>query len=226
MHLLIVAAGSGSRMGAKGNKLLLPLAGSPVLAWTLDAAMNAESITWIGVVGQPIDREEIMALSEGAPKSVHWIVGGATRQESVRLGLASLPPEACNVLIHDGARCLIEPELFDRCAEAVLGGDAVISAAPVIDTIKSVDSKGFVTGTPERSSLWAAQTPQGFQVKQLQEAHVEAQLKGWSVTDDASLYERLEWPVKVLESAPSNLKVTTPFDLIIAEAVIASRGKR
>ena len=223
MHLLIAAAGSGRRMGADCNKLLLPLAGRPVIAWTLQAALAAERIRWIGVVGQEMDRSAILALVEGASKPVHWIQGGSTRQESVLRGLAGLPADATQVLIHDGARCLAEPALFDRCADALAGGQALIAATPVTDTIKRVDGQGVITATPDRSELWAAQTPQGFQVDQLRQGHAEAQAKGWSVTDDASLYERLGWPVQVLDAGPANIKVTTPFDLTVAEAVLALR---
>ena len=141
MHLLIAAAGSGRRMGAEGNKLLLPVAGRPVLAWTLEAALACPAISWIGIVGQPLDGEAIAAIVAAASpdRPVRWIVGGDTRQESVSLGLAALPPEAEGVLIHDGARCLVEPELLQRCAAAVSGGAAVIAATPVTYTIKHVD---------------------------------------------------------------------------------------
>ena len=211
-------------MGADCNKLLLPLAGRPVIAWTLQAALAAERIRWIGVVGQEMDRSAVLALVEGASKPVHWIQGGSTRQESVLRGLAGLPADATQVLIHDGARCLAEPALFDRCADALAGGQALIAATPVTDTIKRVDGQGVITATPDRSELWAAQTPQGFQVDQLRQGHAEAQAKGWSVTDDASLYERLGWPVQVLDAGPANIKVTTPFDLTVAEAVLALRA--
>jgi 2-C-methyl-D-erythritol 4-phosphate cytidylyltransferase len=229
MHLLIAAAGSGRRMGAPMNKLLLPVAGRPVLAWTLGAALACPEIRWIGVVGQPEDEMAIQSiLLAAAPgERIHWIVGGATRQESVRCGLAALPPEADAVLIHDGARCLATPELFSRCAlalkEAMELGAGIIAAMPVTDTIKKVDSEGRITGTPDRQGLWAAQTPQGFAVRQLRDAHRQAQDQGWSVTDDAALYERLELPVRVLEAEASNIKLTTPFDLSVAEAVLRAR---
>jgi 2-C-methyl-D-erythritol 4-phosphate cytidylyltransferase len=209
MHLLIACAGSGRRMGAPRNKLLLPVAGRPVLAWTLDAALASASVRWIGIVGQAVDRADIQ--------------GGDTRQDSVSNGLAALPADAEVVLIHDGARCLVDPALIDRCAAAVAAGDAVIAAAPVTDTIKRVDAAGVITATPDRAELWGAQTPQGFAVEQLRQAHALARREGWSVTDDASLFERLGWPVKVLESSPANIKITTPFDITIAEAVLAAR---
>ena len=225
MHLLIACAGSGRRMGAERNKLLLEVAGRPVLAWTLQAALASASIRWIGIVGQPIDQADILAMVEAAnpQKPVAWIQGGDTRQDSVCNGLAALPADARSVLIHDGARCLVEPGLIDRCAAAVDGGAAVIAAAPVTDTIKRVDDQGLIQDTPDRSHLWGAQTPQGFPVEQLRQAHTRARAEGWSVTDDASLFERLGWAVSVMESSPANIKITTPFDLTIAEAVLAAR---
>jgi 2-C-methyl-D-erythritol 4-phosphate cytidylyltransferase len=234
VHLLIAAAGSGSRMGADRNKLLLPVAGWPVLAWTLRAALSCGAVHWIGIVGQSRDREAIEAIvaavrAEAAAGAVPvcWIEGGETRQESVSRGLAGLPAEAEAVLIHDGARCLVEPSLLERAAraleEAAAAGAGIIAATPVTDTIKQVDGDGRITATPERRHLWAAQTPQGFSVPQLREAHARARREGWSVTDDAALYERLGLPVRVLEAPPSNIKVTTPFDLTVAEAVLAVR---
>jgi 2-C-methyl-D-erythritol 4-phosphate cytidylyltransferase len=226
VHLLIAAAGSGRRMGAAGNKLLLEVAGRPVLAWTLEAALASPVIRWIGIVGQPVDAEPIAAIVAAArpDRPVRWILGGDTRQESVSRGLAALPADATGVLIHDGARCLVEPALLARCAAAVQAGQAVIAATPVTDTIKQVDRAGTITATPERAGLWAAQTPQGFPVQRLRQAHATASAQGWSVTDDAALFERLGLPVQVLQAPPSNIKLTTPFDLTIAEAVLAARG--
>jgi 2-C-methyl-D-erythritol 4-phosphate cytidylyltransferase len=128
------------------------------------------------------------------------------------------------VLIHDGARCLVEPELLARCAKSVQAGRAVIAATPVTDTIKQVADDGTILATPERSSLWAAQTPQGFPVHQLRDAHARAGREGWQVTDDAALFERLGLAVQVLEAPASNIKLTTPFDLTIAAAVLSPRS--
>jgi len=226
MHLLIAAAGSGRRMGAAGNKLLLELAGRPVLAWTLDAALACSAIHWIGIVGQGVDAEAVAAIVAAArpDRPVEWILGGETRQESVRLGLDALPAQAQGVLIHDGARCLVEPDLLERCGVAVAAGAAVVAATPVTDTIKQVNGTGTIVATPDRSVLWAAQTPQGFPLAQLRQAHATASAEGWSVTDDAALFERLGWPVQVLQAPASNIKLTTPFDLTIAAAVLAARG--
>ncbi|AAP99499.1 MULTISPECIES: 2-C-methyl-D-erythritol 4-phosphate cytidylyltransferase [Prochlorococcus] len=224
MHLLIAAAGSGKRMGANCNKLLLKVAGRSVLAWTLDAVKRSNSISWIGIVGQPSDKEAIVSIFDECALQAKWINGGDSRQESVQLGLEGLPLDAKHVLIHDGARCLVEPELFDKCSEMLRQGVSVIAATPVIDTIKKVSLDGFINKTFNRAELWAAQTPQGFNVEQLRQGHKKALVNNWTVTDDASLFEKLGWPVKILESSPSNIKVTTPFDLLIADALLSSRG--
>ncbi len=223
MHLLIAAAGSGNRMGADCNKLLLEIAGKPILKWTLEAVDAANAIKWIGVIGQPCDKVPIMKIASTLAKPVQWIHGGKTRQESVQKGLAALPKNAKYVLIHDGARCLVEPDLFNKCADMVVQGTAVIAATPVTDTIKRVDQAGLITDTPDRDCLWAAQTPQAFLVEKLSKGHQQAIDREWKVTDDASLFEKLGWPVKILKSEPSNIKVTTPFDLLVAEAIIASK---
>ena len=230
MHLLIAAAGSGRRMGADRNKLLLPLAGRPVLAWTLEAALACPAIDWIGLVGQPHDAEAIGAIVAAAQpdRPVVWIVGGDTRQDSVSRGLAALPAGVEAVLIHDGARCLVEPDLLTACAvalrAAIVVGEGIVAATPVTDTIKEVDG-GAISATPDRARLWAAQTPQGFGVAQLRRAHATALERGWTVTDDAALYERLGLTVRVLEAPPSNIKLTTGFDLTIAAAVLAERRR-
>ena len=215
-------------MGASGNKLLLNVAGRPVLAWTLETVLRCEVISWVGLIGQPVDEAAIGAIIEAAAprKPVRWIVGGDTRQESVSRWLRAAVPPAPGVLIHDGARCLVEPELLERCAAAVAAGRAVIAATPVTDTIKQVDAAGSITATPERSRLWAAQTPQGFGVEQLRSAHAQARREGWDVTDDAALFERLGLAVQVLEAPASNIKLTTPFDLTVAEAVLSQRCLR
>ena len=226
MHLLIVAAGSGRRMGAERNKLLLSLAGRPLLAWTLAAALASRSIAWIGLVGQERDRSDVDAILQSLDLAipVRWVQGGDSRQVSVACGLAALPAEAEHVLIHDGARCLAEAELFDRCSEALLStGEALIAATPVVDTIKQVDGQQRIVNTPPRAELWAAQTPQGFPVQQLRQAHQRAVEQGWAVTDDAALFERLGWPVRVLEASAANLKITTPLDLELAAALLKRR---
>ena len=222
MHLLIAAAGSGSRMGADRNKLLLKIAGKTVLEWTLKAAFGSKSINWIGIIGQPKDKSSISSIIDDSEMSVKWIDGGSTRQQSVQRGLSALPDDAQSVLIHDGARCLVSPFIFDDIAKIVSNGQAAIAASQVTDTIKKVDKNGEIIDSPPRADLWSAQTPQGFPVDKLKNAHSEAIARGWDVTDDASLFERLGLPVKIYDAGPSNIKVTTPFDLVIAESLLST----
>lgn len=226
MHLLIPAAGSGRRMGSQRNKLLLSLLGKPLLSWTLAAAEASRQISWIGIMGQKEDFpdfQEILA-DLSLTKPVELIQGGTTRQESVYNGLQALPPQADRVLIHDGARCLATPDLFDRSAEALLGTQGLIVAIPVKDTIKVVDEFRIVRQTPDRSNLWAAQTPQGFEVKLLKQCHQQGREKGWEVTDDAALFEKCGLPVRIVEGEETNLKVTTPVDLSVAEFILRQRN--
>ncbi|MBD2460206.1 2-C-methyl-D-erythritol 4-phosphate cytidylyltransferase [Oscillatoria sp. FACHB-1407] len=226
MYLLIPAAGSGRRMGSNRNKLLLPLLDRPLLAWTLLAAKQSQHIHWIGIIGQPDDWQDFKEIvtSLELTKMVHLIPGGSTRQESVYRGLQGLPAIAERVLIHDGARCLATPELFDRCSEAVMNCSGLIAAIPVKDTIKVVSpGSRLIEDTPDRSRLWAAQTPQGFGVEQLLRCHAEGVRQNWEVTDDAALFEQCGLPVQIVEGEETNLKVTTPVDLAIAEFILRQR---
>jgi 2-C-methyl-D-erythritol 4-phosphate cytidylyltransferase len=225
MYLLIPAAGMGKRMGSDRNKLLLTVLGKPLLAWTLLAAEASTAIKWIGIMGQSYDFgdfKKIMA-SLNLSKPVTLILGGDTRQQSVYNGLQALPKEADRVLIHDGARCLATPNLFDRCMQNLLTCQGLIAAIPVKDTIKVVNQDMFITATPKRSNLWAAQTPQGFEVKLLKECHEKGRNFGWEVTDDAALYEKCNIPVKIVLGEETNLKVTTPVDLALAEFILRER---
>ena len=217
MHLLIPAAGSGSRMKAGKNKLLIDLEGETLIYWTLKSIFSSNSISWVGIIGQPKDKELLLNSAKEFSHKVKWINGGETRQESVFKGLNSLPKDAEKVLIHDGARCLITPALIDKSVAELQENNAVVLATKVTDTIKIVDNDGFITETPNRRNLWAAQTPQGFFVDSLKKAHEMAIEKNWNVTDDASLFEMLNWKVKIIEGNYSNIKVTSPIDLEIAK---------
>ncbi len=210
---------------APRNKLLLNLLGKPLIAWTLLAAEASPTIQSIGIMGQPIDWEDFKAIvhSLNLTKPVQFIQGGATRQESVYNGLQALPTDADRVLIHDGARCLATPDLFDRATKALESCDGLIAAVPVKDTIKVVNAAGVIESTPDRSQLWAAQTPQGFSVPLLKKCHEQGRQNGWEVTDDAALFERCGLPVQILEGEETNLKITTPVDLAIAEFILRQR---
>ena len=207
------------------NKLLITLLGQPLLAWTLIAAEQAASINWIGIIGQSEDRSDLDTIlgNISLSKPVQFIQGGKTRQESVYNGLQGLPDSAERVLIHDGARCLATPDLFDRCAAAIATCPGLIAAISVKDTIKIVDSAGIIVDTPDRANLWAAQTPQGFEVKLLKACHEKGRALGWEVTDDAALFEKCSLPVTIVPGEETNLKITTPVDLAIAEFILRSR---
>jgi 2-C-methyl-D-erythritol 4-phosphate cytidylyltransferase len=225
VHLLIPAAGMGRRMGADRNKVLLNLLGQPIIAWTLLAAEEAETVAWIGLICQPEDqpllKEIVTDLDLDTP--VAFITGGDTRQASVYNGLQGLPAEATHVLIHDGARCLATADLFNRCAIALETYPGLIAAVPVKDTIKVVNSGQQIIDTPNRQQLWAAQTPQGFEVALLKKCHGQGKAEGWSVTDDAALFEKCHLPVHIVAGEETNLKVTTPVDLAIAEFILQQR---
>lgn len=225
MHLLIPAAGVGRRMGSDRNKLLMTLIDRSILAWTLQAAAAADSLKWIGIICQTIDRPDIESMVQQSDLTmpIQLIQGGETRQASVYNGLQALPSEASHVLIHDGARCLATATLFDRCAQAALQTQGFIAAVPVKDTIKQVDNTGTIINTPDRSHLWAAQTPQGFEVDLLKQCHDRGQAEGWEVTDDAALLEKCGVPVSIVEGEETNLKVTTPVDLAIAQFILQQR---
>ena len=204
-------------MKAGKNKLLIELEGESIIYWTLKSIFSSKLVRWVGIIGQPNDKQKLLSSVKDFSFKVKWINGGETRQESVFNGLNSLPSDAEKVLIHDGARCLIKPELIDKCALELEESDAVILATKVKDTIKIVNNKGLIQETPNRKYLWAAQTPQGFLVEKLRNAHKIAIEKNWKVTDDASLFEMLNWEVKIIEGKYSNIKITSPLDLEIAK---------
>ena len=225
VHLLIPAAGMGRRMGADRNKVLLHLLGQPLIAWTLRAAEEADAVAWIGLICQPSDRPLLQAVVDELElsKPVVFLDGGDTRQESVYNGLQGLPAEATQVLIHDGARCLATADLFNRCAAALDHHQGLIAAIPVKDTIKVVNADQQITATPDRQHLWAAQTPQGFDVALLKQCHDQGRRQGWAVTDDAALFEQCDLPVHIVPGEETNLKVTTPVDLALAEFILHQR---
>ena len=215
----------GKRMGSDRNKLLLTVLGDPLIAWTLRAAESSEQVEWIGIMGQPTDFPAFEQILQGLSlqTAVQLIVGGETRQESVYNGLQALPEGAERVLVHDGARCLATAELFDRCATALEECSGLIAAIPVKDTIKIVDANRVIQDTPNRNDLWAAQTPQGFDVAKIKACHDKGKQLGWEVTDDAALFEKCQLPVTIVPGEETNIKVTTPIDLAIAELILGQR---
>ncbi|MBI3976860.1 MAG: 2-C-methyl-D-erythritol 4-phosphate cytidylyltransferase [Chloroflexi bacterium] len=202
------------------DKLFAELAGRPVLAWTLDAVAGAGIFDRIVLVVGDASLERARSLVGGlAPANVAVVPGGARRQDSVCAGLAALP-DADWIAVHDGARPLVQPALFPAGLAAARESGAALAAIPVQDTIKVVDMAGFVRATPDRQSLFCAQTPQVFRADLLRRAHAAA---AGDVTDDAALVEALGVPVRIFPGAAENLKITTPVDLAIAAALLRSR---
>ena len=209
---LIVAAGSGERLGAGRPKAFVSLAGRPMLAWSVDAMRGA------GIA------EIVVALPPGRdpPKGTVGVPGGATRSESVRAALAAAPA-GDDVVVHDAARPLVTPDVFTATLAALADADCAIAAAPVPDTIKEAGADRLVTATLDRSRLWAIQTPQAFRRAALERALAAPDEALAAATDDAWLVERTGGTVRVVESTPANFKVTTPHDLRIAELLLADR---
>lgn len=219
---IILGGGSGQRMGAKCNKVLLPIAGKSMIVRSVEA--------FVPLVEQVVvvSREEDMPVmaSELAQNGldVPVVSGGATRQESVWWGLQALSGQCDGVLVHDGARCLVTADVIQRCMVSVEKCGTGVAAVPVTDTIKTVSDANIALDTPNRASLRAVQTPQGFKVDLLRQAHEQAQRDGFLGTDDASLVERLGVPVQLTEGSRRNIKLTTPEDLLMAEAFFAEQA--
>lgn len=216
---LIVAAGSGQRLGAGKAKALVPLLGRPLYEWSVEAFRRAGSIGRILVLVPPGQADEF--TMEGIEK----VTGGATRSESVANGLGRLDSVEGPMVVHDAARPLVTPELIDRSVAALEASpplDAVITASPVTDTIKKVSSEGRVIETLDRSELVSVQTPQVFQIASLRVAMVAGDLA--RATDDAALIEAAGGSVGVVDSPSGNIKVTVPGDLDLAARLLESKN--
>jgi 2-C-methyl-D-erythritol 4-phosphate cytidylyltransferase len=223
---LIPAAGSGARMGSTVKKTYLLLAGRPVLYHTLAAFDRAPSIDRIIIAVAPGEEAccEIEVVRKNSfNKNITVIAGGDVRQESVGRLLEQVPEETSLVLIHDGARPLITVDLIERVLAETKKWRATVAAVPVKDTIQVTDEAGFVQQTLPREQLWSIQTPQTFALQLIREAHAQALQDGFVGTDEGSLVQRLGKPVKIIMGAYDNIKVTTPEDLIVAEALLKSR---
>ena len=215
---VIVAAGNASRM--KGiDKVMAELEGEPVIIRTVRAFQQAPSICEIVIVTRPDLIAPITDLCKGFDKVTAVVSGGASRQESVNLGLASLSDKCKMCAIQDGARPLISQAVIDRTVRAAHTYAAAAPAIPVKDTIKVVKG-GIVDHTPDRSTLMAIQTPQVFDMDLLKGALHKAELENWAVTDDCSAVELMGMSVKIVEGDERNIKVTTPLDLVIAKLLL------
>ena len=215
---VIVAAGNASRMGGI-DKVMAELKGEPMIVRTVRAFQDCDAISEIVIVTRPDLILPITGLTRTMPKVKAVVAGGKSRQESVNLGLNALSEKVQLAAIQDGARPLITWQVIDRVVRAAHTHGAAIPCIPVKDTIK-VGSGGLVQNTPERATLFAAQTPQVFDFDLLRGALKKAELDDYTVTDDASAVEYLGMKVKIVEGDERNIKVTTPMDLKIAEMLL------
>jgi 2-C-methyl-D-erythritol 4-phosphate cytidylyltransferase/2-C-methyl-D-erythritol 2,4-cyclodiphosphate synthase len=225
--ILVVAAGRGTRIGAAVPKQYLHLAGQSLLTHTMRALLDADPAARLLVVIHPDDADlfaaSVAAIDRvDAPRVLAPVPGGATRQASVRAGLAALaglPDRPQVVLIHDGARPFPSPGLIARAEAAAIRDGAAVPGLAVTDTIKEIDETGRIVATPRRAALRAVQTPQAFRFDLIYDAHVAADAAGArDLTDDAAIAEWAGHPVHIFEGDPGNMKVTSPEDVIAAEA--------
>ncbi len=222
---IIVAAGKGVRMKAEMNKQFINIIDRPVLAYTLEAFETCELINEIIVVTREEDIilcKEIVDISE-LTKVSKIVAGGKERQESVYKGLQEIDHQATIVSIHDGARPLILPEHIEDSIKAVTKYDAVAVGVKVKDTIKVVDREQNITSTLDRDMLWAVQTPQTFRAELIKDAHKKAIDGNIQATDDCMLVEQMGIKVKLIEGSYDNIKITTPEDILFAEAIIEGK---
>lgn len=215
---VIVAAGNASRMGGI-DKVMAQLKGEPMILRTVRTFQDCDAISEIVIVTRPDLILPITDLTRSMSKVRAVVAGGKSRQESVNLGMNTLSDQVKLAAIHDGARPLISWQVIDRVVRAANTHNAAIPAIPVKDTIKVCEGR-VICNTPDRASLFAAQTPQVFDFDLLRAALKKAEQDGAEVTDDASAVEHLGMAVKIVEGDERNIKVTTPMDLKIAQMLL------
>lgn len=224
VSVVFPAAGQAHRMQAGLNKVFLTLAGKPMLLRTLLTFSKVPDVGELIVAVGADEVEPVKNLLSCVKGLAPWQVveGGSERQYSIRNGLALVSAAADLVLVHDAARPLVRRDTIEELIRVVRAEGAAIVAVPEKNTIKIAAEDGIVASTPPRSSLWQVQTPQGFRKDILMEANRRADADGFLGTDDASLVERLGVPVHIVKGEYSNIKVTTPEDMVIAEAILRS----
>lgn len=226
-YAVILGGGSGRRMESSVNKIFLPLRGVPAIIRSI--APFTGFCEGAVVVAAAHETEEMKAVLRryGMDRFVKTVVeGGSERQYSVYNGLKALPADAECVLIHDGARSLVTEAVIQRALESVDQHGSGVAAVSVVDTIKRAHPDGLVQETPDRSSMYAIQTPQAFRLETILKAHEQAHADGFLGTDDASLLEHASMPVYLSEGDRENLKLTTPTDLALAEVILSMRAEK
>lgn len=219
---IIAAGGLGLRMGTPGPKQFSELLGIPILIHAIRAFREVPAIGAIIVVAPAEHREQTQTLLSRHQLNDHCTVvsGGKLRQDSVRIGLSHVADDSALVAVHDGARPLISPKDIQRCLDAAATHGAAIMAVPVKDTLKAVTAEASIRHTVARDGLWQAQTPQVIRTELLNEAFAKADHDGFIGTDEASLLEHGGWSVAVVEGSETNLKITRPDDLLMAEGIL------
>lgn len=223
---IIAAAGIGKRLGGQGKQYLL-LRNEPLLAHTLRVFQECSLIGQIIVVNnkEDIHRCQELVSSYQFDKVKQVIEGGSERQDSVANALGVLPGQTETVAVHDGARPLITQEIMERSFAELENWDGVVVGVPVKDTLKQVEDKKIIK-TLDRRNIWHIQTPQIFQTDLLIKAYQKAKDDGFYGTDDAALVERIDCRVGIVPGSYENIKITTPEDLVIVEAILAGRAER
>ncbi|NLW44975.1 MAG: 2-C-methyl-D-erythritol 2,4-cyclodiphosphate synthase [Syntrophomonadaceae bacterium] len=221
--VILAAAGQGKRMGSRVNKVLLGLAGQPVIKYSLDVFEMLPDVEEIIVVAHPLEVsviEQDIVERFGYRKVRQVVPGGRERQDSVWAGLNAMSDNLNLVAVHDGARPLVSPELAQRVIETARIFGAACPGVPCKDTLKKVGADGRVEATLDRSQLYQIQTPQVFEVSGLKEAYRQAFSRGFLGTDDAVVYEKFCGPVQVVEGDYRNLKITTADDMYMALGIL------
>lgn len=224
-YAIILGGGSGRRMKSDLNKIFLPLRGIPAIVRAIAPFTGFCAGAVVVAAADEVDDMKTILAKYGMGRFVKAVVpGGSERQYSVYNGLKALPEDAEHVLIHDGARALVTEQVIRRALESVEQHGSGVAAIPVVDTIKRADPDGLVQETPDRSTLYAIQTPQSFRLDVILAAHEKAREDGFLGTDDASLLEHAGIPVYLSEGDRENLKLTTPTDLELAEVILQIRA--
>lgn len=220
--VVIVAAGTGSRMNMGINKQFIKLEEKEIIAYTIEKFYNNSNIEDIVVVVKEDESEFFKKeiLDKYNFKNIKIAYGGKERQDSVYNGLKSLDKKCDIVLIHDGARPFVSDKIIDNCIEEVKEHKAIVVGVPVKDTIKVIDNDKNIVDTPNRSVLWAVQTPQTFDYNILIDAYKDAFKSGFYGTDDAMLVERIGYKVKMVEGSYNNIKITTQEDLSVGSQIL------
>lgn len=223
--VIIVAAGSGKRMKSGINKQFLEINGKPVIAWTIEKFYRNRRIDRITIA---IRREDEDAMKEILRKygfeNISLVYGGKERQDSIRNCLDKIVHTDL-ILIHDGARPFVDSDTIDRCIDETAVHKCCCVGVPSKDTIKIVDKSKNISSTPDRNTLWCAQTPQAFHTDIIKKAYDYAEKTGFLGTDDASLAENIGYKVKMVMGSYNNIKITTPEDLVFAEAIAKLENK-